>query len=193
MKQPNRVEAFWSRVEIPGDGSGCWNWRGGVFSSGYGAFKCEGRQWRAHRLAWTLTHGQIPDGACVCHRCDNPRCVNPSHLWLGSNAENTADRVGKGRSAYGPRNGARTRPDRILRGASWADAHPSDLYRGPRNGRAILSDEVVAKIRRMRGEQLSQSAIARTLGLSRSTVRDVLIGRTWGYLEREKEASNAAE
>ena len=88
-------ERFWAKVDKDGD---CWTWmarrqpRGG-----YGQFQLDGRTRSAHRVAWTLTNGPIPDGLCVLHRCDNPPCVNPEHLWLGTKAENNQDMTEKGR------------------------------------------------------------------------------------------------
>lgn len=83
----------------------CWEWMGARFSTGYGAFKV-GRQMRkAHRVMWTLEHGEIPPGSLVLHTCDNRGCVRPEHLYLGSHGENMRDRNERGRSARGERDG----------------------------------------------------------------------------------------
>ena len=77
---------------------GCVEWPRGRSRSGYGQLRSEDRTpWLAHRLAWTLTNGPIPDGLLVCHRCDNPPCVNPEHLFLGTHVDNMRDMVQKGR------------------------------------------------------------------------------------------------
>jgi len=80
--------------------SGCWEWQGGLSATGYGVLSLGSRAaMRAHRMAYEIAHGPIPTGLFVCHRCDNRRCVNPEHLWLGTNSDNTRDASEKGRIA----------------------------------------------------------------------------------------------
>lgn len=87
-------ERFWPRVS---KSEGCWEWTGPRYPNGYGMFSYQGRTQGTHRVAWMLTHGPIPDGLQVLHRCDNRPCVRPDHLFLGTQADNLRDCRAKGR------------------------------------------------------------------------------------------------
>lgn len=100
---------FWSKVDRDGPG-GCWVWMAGRHEQGYGLFKLAGSMRRAHRLSFELVNGPVPEGKVVCHSCDNPSCVNPAHLWAGSQKENmldfmekNPDRAAKPKKRRGPR------------------------------------------------------------------------------------------
>jgi hypothetical protein len=97
FKSVNLQLRLWSRV-VPAGPSECWVFKGSGTARGeHGVIRAGSRAEKAHRVAWQLVNGPIPEGMCVCHRCDNPPCINPSHLFLGTIADNNRDRHQKGR------------------------------------------------------------------------------------------------
>lgn len=107
------IERWWAFVDIRG--YGCWEWTGGRNGRGYGVFHYQGRTRIATRAYFTLTQGPLPRGVCVLHRCDNPPCVRPDHLFLGTHKDNTADMQAKGRGNYAT--GERVRNAKLTRAA----------------------------------------------------------------------------
>lgn len=149
--------------------SGCWIWRGRQ----YGSFNMGGRVDHAHRAAWTLHRGPIPDGLCVLHNCpsgDNPRCVNPDHLFLGTHRDNALDKVAKGRwgGGAGERHGSRTKPHRVARGR--------------RVRTAKLTEDDVRRIRELRAEGASLSRLGRLFNVHPLTARKVVLGLSWTHV-----------
>jgi len=98
-RRSNTPDDFWSRVIIksPHD---CWEWSGCILADGYGQTRMNTKKYRTHRLAYQLTYGSIPDELQVLHTCDNPKCCNPNHLWVGTTQDNTQDKIIKGRARY---------------------------------------------------------------------------------------------
>jgi len=155
--QSNRStpEKFWSRVFILGEHD-CWEFLGGKKGNGYGGVSYEGKPWCAHRLSWTLTRGPIPTGMKVLHKCDTPACVNPSHLWVDTQAANVRDMTIKGR-----------RKDQI----------------GAQNGRSKLTEAQVLEIRALCNEGiLTIARIGERYGVTDVSVSYISLGRTWKHL-----------
>ena len=165
-------ERFWRHVDKSG---GCWVWRGGKDRRGYGLFRGHrSKMVRAHRFSWEL-HNQdvIPEGMLVCHHCDNPPCVRPDHLFVGTVQDNSDDMILKGRSSRcgnsGLQNGSYTRPDK--------------RPRGERSGVHKVSNEQVRAIRTMWAtSELSQTSIGALFGLTGSNVSCIVRRKTWRHI-----------
>lgn len=126
-----QIKNFHRRVNRPDDQEACWLWVGEIMSNGYGRVWINDRNCSAHRIAYRIHNGEIPDGLCVCHSCDRRPCVNPAHLWLGTHKDNMADMIAKGRAATGERNATHLYPDRVARGERHGSrTKPEKLKRG---------------------------------------------------------------
>lgn len=174
---------FWGKVRI---GDGCWEWQAAIKKgAGYGVFgvSTARRAQRAHRVAYELANGPIPDGMLVCHRCDNPRCVRPSHLFLGTAADNSADMVSKDRQVRGDlhhfRRDPSTRPTGDRNGSR---RHPERRRRGEEGPNAKLTAEQVREIRTLASSGLGARPIAERFGVSRTLVRLIVARRTWRHV-----------
>ena len=94
-----QVDRFWAKVSIQVEDFSCWVWQRNKSGKGYGRVRVNGRDVLAHRMSYTLVFGEIPEGLWVLHHCDNPSCVNPNHLFLGTHLDNMRDMVSKDRHA----------------------------------------------------------------------------------------------
>ena len=135
--------------------SSCWEWYGTKNKSGYGTIHCRKFKQRnilAHRFSWHLYNGGIPDDMCVLHKCDNRGCVNPSHLFLGTQADNVKDMMDKKRNK-----------------------HPTK----ERHHFAKINGEIITKMKTMRSNGAIYKDIGEAFGIHLSTARSAIIGKTW--------------
>jgi len=151
---------FWSKVDVRGPND-CWEWTGlHRHRHGYGRFRITNVPVNSSRVALAIHLGRdFEDGELSCHRCDNPPCCNPNHLFVGSHADNVADMHAKGR------------------GVKW-----NGLRAGEGNPFAKLDDDKVRAIRRMKSEGVSISQIARNMGVGWGCISHVLKGDRWGHV-----------
>lgn len=154
-------DRFWKHANRSADG--CWAWGGEIDKGGYGRICYQGKSLLAHRVSYALLIGPIQQSMLVCHHCDNPACVNPAHLFAGTNSDNMRDMSKKGRS-----------------------------HRGRKHVKARLTEDDVREIRRLyvldrrpsgRCGRYTMEQIAEMMGVSDSTVDAIIHGRCWGWLK----------
>ena len=146
---------FFQQTTVTTDGS-CWIWNGYVAKDGYGVMKLyePRRPYQAHRFIWEFIHGKLPHRfKCVCHKCDNRRCVNPLHLFIGTPGENTRDAASKGR-----------------------------MPKGSRNGNSRLKESDIPVIRELLKEGKSQQFIADKFHVHQTIISDIALSKTWKHV-----------
>ena len=148
-------ERFWSKVDKNGANS-CWNWTTGKDRYGYGQITINKRNLRSHRVSYAIRHGDIENGLHCLHECDNPACVNPDHLFLGTNQDNMDDKVSKGRQVS---------------------------LKGESNGTAKLTAVKVLEIKRLLAGGVTQRAIASVYGVSQKNVSLIKAGKRWAHVK----------
>jgi hypothetical protein len=158
LKQPP-AERFWLKVAVTADTTECWEWQGHKNEFGYGltSFAEYGKKnLRTHRIAWQITKGEIPDGLFVCHRCDNPACVNPSHLFLGTHKENMEDMTKKGRH--------------------------HDLKGEQKSQHKLTEKQIIEIHQRYSAGGIYQRELAEEYGVHDSVICRILKGKTWKHV-----------
>jgi hypothetical protein len=146
---------FGNMVRVP---SGCLEWQGYRDELGYGTLRCDGKQRKAHRVAWIISNGQISEGLDCLHHCDNPACCEVEHLFLGTHADNNADMKAKGRAVY---------------------------VSGERSGNAKLSADQVREIRALYqpgSSEFGQGALGRRFGVSRAQIAHIINRHAWAHI-----------
>lgn len=146
------ADRFWEKVS---KSDGCWEWTGAISQKGYGNFWDGARYVNAHKFSWEFQHGKAPDRMCVCHVCDNPKCVRPDHLFIGSYSDNMQDCSKKGRLNH---------------------------YFGESSPAAKLTEAQVLEIRRAHAQGARMSDLARRYGLTQSSIALIVRGINWSHL-----------
>lgn len=145
-KKGDPIESFWKRVEKTNI---CWEWDGYILPNGYGNHKVHGVNAYAHRYSWEIHFGPIPKNLCVCHKCDNRKCVNPNHLFLGTQKVNMMDMRMKGRAA-------KNKP------------HTTKL-----------TEQQVMDLKRLYSQGVDKNVLSQKYGIKRCTVTNIIAGRIW--------------
>jgi hypothetical protein len=164
-KNTKSLNRFWGKVNKKSGSYGadgkfsteCWEWQVSTTHDGYGLFWFNGKYVLAHRFAWILAKGAIPKNLCVLHSCDNPKCVNQNHLFLGTVRDNNLDKTAKGRAYCGD-------------------------HKGEKSSTAKLTTSDVLKIRAMSAQRIHPKDIARQFGVERSTIYHIIARRSWSHI-----------
>jgi len=170
---PATIKRFWSHVQ-KSNPDNCWLWSAYRDKIGYGRFaiKQECGKYKsilAHRISFTLTSGTLPENLCVLHKCDNPPCVNPNHLFLGTLQDNIDDMVAKGRQSKGLSSGSYTKPE-------------SRTY-GERNGCSKLTNEQITEMReRYIKGNVTQKLLGTEYGVDQSLISYIVNWKRWPHI-----------
>ena len=148
--------------------SDCWSWKGFLNFDGYGNISVKNKARRAHRASFELFRHKIPEGMIVCHKCDNAKCINPDHLFVGTQADNMADRKAKGKYASGEKHRLRMFPEKIKRGEE--------------TNFARLTECDVLEIRKLRELGVSCIELASRFGVVVGTIRFICNRQTWVHI-----------
>lgn len=156
-------DRFMSKVS-PEPMSGCWLWTTGTHPFGYGLFWMDDNTIGAHRAAWMIFKGEIPNGMSVLHRCDVPECVNPDHLFLGTQGDNVRDCVAKGRNK------------------NCMTSHPELICRGEQQGHSKLSTQDVLYIRSHCFERGDMARLGRMFGVTSAAIAMIIKRKNWRHI-----------
>lgn len=178
------IGRFCSNAVIEAKTDGCWIWSGSKDKDGYGRFGIKRKTYRAHRVSFAIYKGSVARGINVLHHCDNPPCVNPNHIFVGTNRDNSMDMVAKKRQAAGNRHGFKTHPESIPRGdRHFARKNPERMARGEAVNTAVLTaDDVLAIRDEYTPRMMSFTKLASKYGCSHQNIREIIHRRTWRHV-----------
>jgi len=161
---PQDILRFWSKVRIRGLDE-CWPWSACKAGMGYGYFRLNGMSFTGQRVAWTIANGPVPAGLCALHRCDNPSCQNPAHLFLGTRADNLHDMWSKGRGVLLP------------------NIFPELRSRGEQCRTAKLTPEKIRDIRRRYASGgVTQAVLGKQYGVDQADISRIVAHKSWAHV-----------
>jgi hypothetical protein len=169
------LKRFLNKISYNND---CWEWIAGKDNHGYGKMWIINKNILSSRVSWLLFKGDIPENICVCHKCDNPACANPDHLFLGTHKDNMHDMTVKGR------HGSTAHPEMFPRGdQSPSRLHPERLKRGSNHSNSKLTEENVKEIRLLYStKKYSYQKLADKYGVVRSAIQKIIEGTAWKHV-----------
>ena len=138
--------------------NGCWLWTAYKDKNGYGIMNMKSKNRKVHRVVWVINNGDIPEGFFVCHKCDNPSCINPDHLFLGTPNDNVQDMMNKGRYKCGGK-----------------------PHYGEKNGMSKLNEKDVLEIRGLRNKK-THKALSKQYNVSVSCIQNIMLRKSWKHI-----------